>query len=417
MRAQIISRTLLTLSATSLLSNLTNSAVATPVTAKSADAFVNSIGVNVHLTYDSYKNKGLIKSKLQELGVRHIRDGAYQEPEFFEQLKDLSKVGIKTILIFSGNPPEEVVSTAKKLLGTIEAVEGPNESDLEFFNFSYKGQKFPEATRNYQKEINAAIKADPATKNLPVVLPSMGWGENAQKLGYVGGLGNICNLHSYVNLGQRPTADIDSYFIPHAKTMCGSSLPKWSTETGYHNATSHDLGISEQAAGKYIPRLLFENFNRHIQRSYLYELIDQNTDKSDDQGSYGLLRNDGSPKPAFTVIKNITSLFKDSNTIFQLHSLDYTLNGDIKGVHSTLLQKSDGTFLLILWQDAVSWNNETKKDISVANQTVSIELASPANKVEIYDPAKSTVPTQSVIDTQNIEVAVPDHPVVLKIIK
>lgn len=415
------SYTLLSILATSaltpLLSGLTNQGFATPVTAKSADAFVDSIGVNVHLTYDAYKDKGLIRSKLEELGVRHIRDGAYQEQEFLNQLKELSKVGIKTTLIFSGNPPEEVLSTAKKLFGTIEAVEGANESDLEVLQFSYKGQKFPEGTRTYQKEINAAIKGDSATKHLPVVLPSMGWRENAQKLGYVGNLGNICNLHSYVNLGQRPTADIDSYFIPHAKTMCGGSLPKWSTETGYHNATSHELGISEQAAGKYIPRLLFENFNRNIQRSYLYELIDQSNDPNDDQDRYGLLKNDGSPKPAFTTIKNITSLLKDSgNPNFQPHSLDYTLSGDKEGVHTTLLQKTNGDFFLIVWQDAVSWDNVNKKDIAVTSKNIKVRLALEANKLSVYDPSKSASATKTVSASPEITLPVPDHPVIVKVV-
>lgn len=398
------------------LGALNNPVSAALVPAKSADAFVNSIGVNVHLTYSAYKDKGLMKSKLQELGVRHIRDGAYLEPDFFDQLKDLSQVGIKATLIFSGNLPEEAVETAKKLGGAIEAIEGANESDLEVFQFAYKGKKFPSGTRTYQKEINAAIKDDSATKHLPVVLPSMGWGENAEKLGYVSGLGDICNLHSYINLGQRPTADIDSYFIPHAKTMCGDSLPKWVTETGYHNAISHQLGISEQAAGKYISRLLLENFNRNIKRTYLYEFIDEGTDKSDDQANYGLLHHDGSPKPVFTAIKNLISLLKDPGAKFALASLNYTLSGDTKDIQSTLLQKSNGDFFLILWQDATSWDNEAKKDIPVASRTVSIELASPANKVEIYDPAKSLVSTKFVSDTQKVQVPVPDHPIVVKLI-
>lgn len=412
-----ISNTVIATTVTIVLSSLTHQAFATPVPAKSADSFVDSIGVNVHLTYNAYKNDGLIKSKLQELGVRHIRDGAYQDQGFLNQLKDLSKVGIKTTLIFSGNPPEEVLSTAKKLSGTIEAVEGANESDLEVFQFAYKGEKFPEGTRIYQKELNAAIKSNSATKHLQVVLPSMGWGENAQKLGYVGSLGDICNLHSYINLGQRPTADIDSYFIPHARTMCGESLPKWATETGYHNATSHDLGISEQAAGKYIPRLLFENFNRQIQRSYLYELIDQGSDPSDDQGRYGLLKNDGSPKPAFTTIKNTISLLFDSgNPNFQPHSLDYTLSGDKEGVHTTLLQKTNGDFFLILWQDAVSWDNVNKKDIAVTSKNIKVRLALSANKLEVYDPSKSASATKTVSASPEITLPIPDHPVILKVV-
>lgn len=156
--------------------------------AHSADSFVDSLGVNTHLTYTDTaygKFNNLIKPKLRELGVRHIRDGGFNDPTFFNKIKDLNRYGIKTLLTFSANPPEEVVATAKTLKGALVAVEGPNESDLEHFNFSYKGQKFPEGTRTYQQELFTALELDPATKNLPIILPSMGWGENAQKLGYV----------------------------------------------------------------------------------------------------------------------------------------------------------------------------------------------------------------------------------------
>ena len=43
-----------------------------------ADAFVNSVGVNVHLHYNDtlyYDNFPLVRSRLQELRVRHVRDG------------------------------------------------------------------------------------------------------------------------------------------------------------------------------------------------------------------------------------------------------------------------------------------------------------------------------------------------------
>jgi len=86
---------------------------------------VDSIGVNVHLTYGGtpYERfEDLIKPKLKELGIRHIRDGAYQESDFFHKVKSLAADGIKTTLIFSGNPPAEVIATAKKLSGAIEAI-------------------------------------------------------------------------------------------------------------------------------------------------------------------------------------------------------------------------------------------------------------------------------------------------------
>ena len=395
-----------------------SSVCAAPVPALSADSFVDSIGVNVHLTYGGTpyeKFEDLIKPKLKELGIRHIRDEAYQEENFFHKVKSLASDGIKATLIFSGNPPSEVVATAKKLSGAIEAIEGPNESDLEIFNFAYKGQKFPVGTRTYHKEMYAAVKGEGATKNLPVVLPSMGWGQNAELMGKLNSVGDYCNLHSYPNIGQPPTIDLDSYFIPHIKNMCGSSLPMWATETGYHNVISNELGISDGAAGKYIPRLLLGNFKRNIERTYLYELVNQSSDPNDDQSNFGLLRFDGSPKPAFTAIKNMNSLLKDSAVKFTPQSLDYEIEGDKQGIETVLLQKSNGDYYLILWQETKSWDNDSKKDINVPNKKVKVSLKNSAKKLETYDPTKSISALNAEASTKAIDISVPDYPVILRI--
>lgn len=391
--------------------------------ARSSDSFVDSLGVNTHLTYTDTaygKFDNIIKPKLKELGIRHIRDGGYQDQTFFDKIKQLNRIGIKTILIFSGNPPQEVVATAKTLKGAIEAVEGPNESDLEHFKFSYNGQKFPEGTRTYQKEMFTELEVDPETKSLPIILPSMGWGENAQKLGYVP-WGDIGNMHSYPNLGNPPTEDIDSYFIPHVRTITGKTKPLWSTETGYHNYIKDDLGISERAGARYIPRLWLEQFNRGVKRVYLYEFINQRPDKEGDgQNNFGLLRSDGSPKPSFTTLKNLISLLKDPGSSFPLKSLDYKLSGNTTDVHQTLLQKRDGNFYLILWQEVRSWDNKKKKDVAIADRKVTLTINTPTSQVVAYQPIRSINPswrsTGKAGRVKQLSIGVPDHPLVLKLV-
>lgn len=418
----VFTATLVSTTIISIINQQFNIAQAAPQPAKKADAFVDSIGVNTHLTYGNTpyaRFNDLIKPKLQELGVRHIRDGGYNDPNFFNKLKNLASVGIKSDIIFSGNSMDEVLYVVKSMGGAIEAVEGPNESDLAFFNFSYKGQKFPAGTKAYQNDLYNTIKKDSATKHLPVVLPSMGWGENADRMGYIGNLGNFCNMHNYPNIGQPPTIDLDTYFIPHINNMCGKSLTKWSTETGYHNDVSHDMGVSEQVAGKYIPRLLLESFNRNITRSYLYEFI--NESQGGDQGSYGLLRYDGSAKPAFTAIKNMISLLKEPGANFTPGSLNYTLSGNTSGVDSTLLQKSNKEFYLILWQEARSWNNDSKKEISVGSRQIKINLETRINRAQVYVPKDSGSPilthnAPSGGRLQDLTVSVSDHPLVIKLV-
>lgn len=402
----------------------TPSVQAKPEQARSADSFVDSIGVNTHLTYlnTAYKNyTGIIKPRLKELGIRHIRDGAYQDQTFFNKLKELSSLGIKSTLIFNGNPPAEIVATAKTLQGALVAVEGPNETDLEQFNYTYNGQKFPEGTRAYQNKLYKAIKSNRDTKNLPVLMPSMGWGKNAETLKHLDS-GDIGNMHSYPNLGNPPTDGLDWWFIPYARKIVGDKKPLMATETGYHNLLSDALGISETAAAKYLPRLLLEHFNRGIQRAYLYEFINEHLDakKLDTQQHYGLLRYDGSPKPAFIALKNLILLVKDPGTSFPLNSLDYSLSGNKTNVHHTLLQKRDGTFYLILWKEVPSFSPQTKKDLSVPAQQVTLTLNTVITKAAFYQPIKSITPTwQSTSRSGRIKVmrlSVLDHPLAIELV-
>jgi hypothetical protein len=131
-----------TLAATSLVTllttSLTNTVQAAPVTAKSADSFVDSIGVHVHLTYDDTPYKrfdDVVQPRLQEIGIRHIRDGGHDDEGYINKLKKLALLGVKSDLIFQGYSIDYVLGLVKSLPGVVEAVEGPNESDLPQFNF------------------------------------------------------------------------------------------------------------------------------------------------------------------------------------------------------------------------------------------------------------------------------------------
>ena len=69
-----------------------------------ADAFVNSVGVNVHLHYNDtlyYDNFPLVRSRLQDLRVRHVRDGLIDTtwPEYYARHNSLGRAGIKGTFI------------------------------------------------------------------------------------------------------------------------------------------------------------------------------------------------------------------------------------------------------------------------------------------------------------------------------
>ncbi|CAA9584042.1 CBM51 [uncultured Synechococcales cyanobacterium] len=372
--------------------------------AKSADSFVDSIGVTTHLRYTgtSYSNySGIIKPRLQELGVRHIRDGG-KDKAFFDKLNDLATIGIKSTLVMDprdGTQPQDAVTIAKSIPKSLEAVEGPNEWDMNR-GLTYKGQSFPNGLRNYQNELYKAINSDPATANISVLTPSLAGPGNADKLEPLDAF-DKGNIHYYVG-GEKSTWGLDNYVLPQIRELT-ENKPLVVTETGWSNAA-----ISQQAEAKYVPRLYLEHFNRGIERTFLYEFIKQRQQDNSYEGSWGILNPDGSPQPAFKALKNLIDLVEEPGAgRFTPGKLDYKLSGAMTGVNHTLLQKSNGKFNLILWQDDEAGNNP--------DQSVTLTLNQPISSAKTYLPLNSTEATNSYSKPTNINLKVPDHPLVVEL--
>ncbi|MEO0349170.1 MAG: hypothetical protein AAF282_03865 [Cyanobacteria bacterium P01_A01_bin.15] len=388
-------------------------------TARSANLFVDSVGVVVHLNrrnsaYSNYDT--MIRPRLQELGIRHIRDGVRQDDtETLQKLADLATLGIKSVLVM--DPRDQATAAAavdivKTIPTAVEAVEGPNEWDV-WEDLTYKEQPFPGGVQLFQSELYGAIKNDPATAALPVLSPTVALWHNATQLGAVN-----CDygaMHSYPG-GEPPTAGLDWHWIPSTQQICPAQ-PMIATETGWHNAIADDSGqpgVSEAAGGKYVPRLWLEYFNRDIRRVYMNELIDK-WQTANREGNFGLLRQDGSPKPAFRALQNLIALLQDTPGDFVPGSLSYAMTGTTTNVHHTLLQKQDGRFYLILWQEVPSFDLVNQRDIAVPLQTVTVSLATAINTARLYQPLQSATPTAQYNNPRSLVLNVSDAPLVLEL--
>ena len=87
--------------------------------------------------------------------------------------------------------------------------------------------------------------------------------------------------------------------------------------------------MSEAAHAKYMPRLFCEYFRKGIARAYSYEFIDEFEDKAltNREAHFGLLRRDGTPKPAYTAVKNLIAVLQEKGvpTGFKPDVLNYRL--------------------------------------------------------------------------------------------
>ncbi|MGB3767439.1 MAG: hypothetical protein WA947_12845 [Phormidesmis sp.] len=395
-----------------------------PETARSAYSFIDSIGVVTHLSrtdsaYGDYN--ATIRPRLQTLGIHHIRDGVKLKDTALQQkLADLATLGIKSTLVMDPRDQRnatEAVEITSLIPTAIEAVEGPNEWDI-WPDLTYEDKSFPEGVRRFQSDLYGAIKNDPQLASLSVLGPALAFPKNAKKLGAI-----ACDygtMHSYAG-GNQPTTDLKKKWIPAAELTC-PDRPIVATEAGWHNDLADkngQPGISEAAAGKYVPRLCLEYFNQGIRRVYINELIDK-WKKSGKESHFGLLRREGSPKPAFTALQNLISLLQDNSQNngdnFSPGQLKYAIRGDIQNVHHTLLQNRQGTFYLVLWQAVSSFNLPDQRDLSVPARPITLDFDTAIRESNLYALLPDLSSTNQSINPTSIPLNVSDMPVVVELI-
>ncbi|MUL35703.1 hypothetical protein [Gloeocapsopsis dulcis] len=454
---------------------------AAPVTAKSADSFVNSMCVNTHLGYTDtpyVRQYNTVKQKLVEMGIRHIRDGGSRE-DVIAKMKDLAAVGIKTTYIMNPQagvapnssywataPNYNINDFVKNKVGTnvIDAVEILNEIDL-FHNLhggyywrpydTHKINDNPKSSLYWAKYATSmtkatwkALKSDPATANVKVIGPSLGRTydyKNKPPLGDLSAYVNWGNFHPYPYGGNSfsypfsyntidkyfwqgnfPSVNIDErpYAFDMTKHIFGLK-PMAATETGYFT-TETEYGISEEMHGKYMPRVFLEYFRKGIARTCSYEFVDEWDAPSNREANFGLLRNDLSPKPAYTALRNMIGLLKDPGTNFTLGTLDYTLDVTPpqaytreKYVKSLLLQKRDGDFYLVLWHDISNGDTTSTpvREIEPPPMPTQIQLNTPIANATVYslDDLGNMSMYNATINGNTINVAVTDKAMMVKL--
>jgi hypothetical protein len=331
-----------------------------------------------------------------------VRDGAYthagasREHFYYARCRSLARAGIRFDLLTAmrttwGEPTDydrldEIYGYCD---GAVDYFEGVNEPDI---------QPIPEGAPDWvtqtvesQQALHRTVKTTPAIAHVPVVGPSITW--SPERVGDLSPFLDYGNWHPYPG-GKCPTCP-DPYgqnldtFLPRYRAPSGAK-PMVMTEAGYHNAVRREgdphRAVSELAAGKYMPRLLLEHFNRGFARTYIYELVDGWSDpaRTESEANFGLLRNDGSEKPAFRAVSSLLALLGDPGPPFAPGALDYGVSAGAADLHHTLLQKRDGRFFLALWLERSSYDTGARAnapddlaargDLTVSDESVAIRL-------------------------------------------
>jgi hypothetical protein len=175
------------------------------------------------------------------------------------------------------------------------------------------------------------------------------------------------------------------------------------TAKGYtESGTKIEGPVTEAIQGLNLMNLYLAQFRRGYTHTSVYLLRDR-TDEDGNQ-SFGFYKADYSPRKAAIYLHNLTTILADNGTIAKPGQLEFTIVDQPKTVHELLLQHSDGTFQLILWDERLSGQDSVRVDLGV-----------PHTSGRIYDPTIGVEPIRTTTDISSVELALSDHPIVIAI--
>lgn len=347
----------------------------------------DSVGINL----DTWRRTGAytperwprLRAAIRQLGVRaarvdvHLVSGDWGTQRQVQLGQDGVRLGVQLGDAFgrySAAPFDRVYDVFRThLLPYAEAVEGTNEPDLS------GDPQWAIPALDHQRALVAALAATPGTERLAVYGPSSARPNNQQWFGDLTGLADYANAHAYSG-GRIGSFGLDLFNPPAQARLAGGPLVV--TEAGWQTEPTGAFsqpGVPESVAARYLPKLVLEGARRGIPRTYLFDLVDRFEDPKLEriEAHFGLMRVDGTPKPAFAAISRLMAELRDpsgnvrSATEPLLVRPRAPLPSDVRLV---ALRRSDGSAVLAIWRERSLWDITTGSALSAPRTNVRLQL-------------------------------------------
>jgi serralysin len=368
----------------------------TTLSAITASSFVNSIGVNTHIDFYAYgyENLGVVESAINYLGIKNLRDSSANGSDGWIQVAQAT--GAKFDDYIAETSPDGMQSQLQFFhqfaqAGILNYVEGGNEED-DAYPASLGNNIW--ITAQFQQQVYALGQQ----YGVPVINMSFGagwtaannWHGNYDKVGDLSAYTDYANAHTYPMPGQTTEATIQQ--INGDARLAASARPIITSEMGWDGNM-----FSQGAVAQYVVQATLDGIKNGDVKTYFYALF------NDGSGNFGLMNSDGSAMPAGNALHNLTSLLADNGGNFSPGSLSFNLSGADGNENTLLMQKSDGSQWLALW------------DERSGPHTVTVNLDATASQIQVFDPVTGTWAIAGANNSNSITVNLGNDPLLIEI--
>jgi hypothetical protein len=376
-----------------------------------AQNFTDFLGVNTHLDINvygapEYQNLTLVEKNLRYLGIKNIRDTAQISKDAGIWRKVSKAAGVK----FDDYLPESGPSFVHTAMGFIAAlsregilnyIEGGNEEDD---TYAKSLGNTLAATAQVQKTLFALGQK----LHLPVINMSFGSGWTAAN-GWQGDYGEVGNLskfadfanaHTYINANRihgSPGTTIQR--MNRLARLAAPSRPVITTEMGWYTSPVNPV----HRVNTYTIEAALDAWLYGDAKLYFYALY------PDVAHTTALFHSNGTPAPAGIALHNFLTLLNDpgrSSRTFSTQPPQYSLSGTRHGDNAVMLEKSNGSYWLALWNE-----RQGPRDSHV----VMLHWQHYAALINIFDPITAIAPVRCFHHVAVVPITLADHPVLIEI--
>jgi hypothetical protein len=422
------------------------------ITAHWARDFLGSMGSNSAISRRGEKLEETI-AFTRYTGIRWFRTGYESDIPVADLIAVHRATGAEFSygLLSGGTDLTRLLAGARALAaaGALKAIEGPNEPNN--WGPTYHGEAGGGAkswlpVAKLQHDLYQAVKHDPILGAYPV------WSltENGAQTDNVGlqfltipaGAGclmpdgtqyaDFANVHNYIGHPNWPgwhdnqgwvTADpgpdckVDGLYGNYGKTwlkgfagytpeQC-ATLPRVTTETG---RTIDEPDTTEEQQAALFTDFYLDQYARGVAATAFYLLRDR-VDETGNQ-RFGLYAPDNKPRKSAVAVHNLTTILADRapaaglNPVSAPATLSCTVNGMVPTAHDLLLEKSDGTLVLVLWDERFA---------TPGGDVLTLHFAPAWPSVRLFDPTVGEDAVATLQDADTVQVSLRDHPVAIEL--